>query len=807
MLKNHFIIAWRVLNKNRMYSILNISGLTIGIAGFLMILFYIVDERSYDRFYSNSSNIYRITSHWGTSQEAQYATAPPPLGKKLKEEVPEIESVTRLLKWNDFTVQPETGSNADQIFREASVFYAEPNFFDVFDFEVLAGNPNSLEGGSSVIITESTAKRYFGRIPAAEVVGKNLLIGSGSTDLVKVGAVIKDIPSQSHFHFDMLVHDLDMHREIFLMDNWMWSILHTYVKVKTNQQDALSGKLKQIVDNEVKPRLSGDQASTDFFFGVQPVRDIHLHSHLLREHEANSYQSYVNIFSAVAVIVLLLASINFMNLSTAKSTKRSLEVGVRKVMGSRRFQLVGQFMAEAFVLVLVSTLLSMVLVELFNGVFNQISGKQIRFNIFQLTWIWGIIPLLVISLSVLAGLYPAFYLSSFEPVKVLKGVQAPGKNSVGLRSGLVVFQFSISLVLIICALIVQRQLGFIQNSNVGFDREQLLIIHNDGEIKNEERKIFKNRFASSPLIESLAFSTGIPLPGNFQMRGFSLSENNGDKGMNWYESDDDYVTTLKLEIKSGRNFSDIPGSDKRKALINERAAAALGISENPIGQKITKNRGADDEAELEVIGILKDFNFESLREEIKPLVIEYMDDYFLRDYITVRLKPGDFDAGISALQATWKEFEPRVPMNYSFLDEDFQAIYRSETQMGKLMNALTMISIFIAFLGLFGLTAYTVQQRSKEIGIRKVFGAGQAEIFLLLSVRYVKLIAISSLIGIPMAYLLIGRWLDNFAFKVPFELWIFLTAGFGCLGLAILTVGFQSFKSIATSPVNILKSE
>jgi putative ABC transport system permease protein len=786
---------------------LNISGLTIGIASFLMILFYIVDEKSYDRFYSNSENIYRITSHWGTSQQAQYATSPPPLGQKLHEEIPEIEAVTRLLKWNDFTVQPETGANADQVFREASVFYAEPNFFEVFDFEVLAGNSKSLEGGKNVIITESTAKRYFGQIPAAEVVGKNLLIGSGSTDLMRVGAVLKDIPSQSHFHFDMLVHNLDMHREIFLMDNWMWSILHTYVKLQTKDQDAVTGKLNQIVENEIVPRLSGEQTSTDFYFGLQPVQNIHLNSHLLREHEVNGYQSYVNIFSAVALIILLLASINFMNLSTAKSTKRSMEVGVRKVMGSKRFQLVGQFMTEAFFLVLISTILSLVLVELSNGLFNQISGKQIQFNIFQLSWIWGIVPILILLLTVLAGFYPAFYLSSFKPLKVIKGVQTPGKNSVGLRSGLVVFQFTISLVLIICALIVQRQLGFIQNTNVGFDREQLLIIHNDGEIKNEEREDFKRRFASSSLIQSLSFSTGIPLPGNFQMRGFNLPEKNEDNGMNWYESDDDFVTTLRMEVKEGRNFYDLPGADKHKALINERAAALLGIGDYAIGQKIIKNKGAEDEAELEVIGILKDFNFESLRQEIKPLVIEYMDDYFLRDYITVRLNPGDFDAAIALLQTTWKEFEPRVPMNYTFLDEDFQAIYQSEMQMGKLMNALTLMSIFIAFLGLFGLTAYSVQQRAKEIGIRKVFGAGDAEIFVLLSGSYVRLIAISCLIALPFAYFLMGRWLDEFAFKVPFELWIFALAGLGCFALAIMTVAVHSFKSIATNPIKILKSE
>jgi putative ABC transport system permease protein len=414
-----------------MYSILNISGLTIGIAGFLMILFYIVDEKSYDRFYSNSENIYRITSHWGTGDGEQYATAPPPLGQQLKQDIPEVEAVTRLLKWNDFTVQPETGPNAEQIFREASVFYAEPNFFEVFDFEIIAGSPLALEGGKSVILTESTAKRYFGDITAREVVGKNVLVGSGSPDLAMVGAVVRDLPTQSHFHFDMLVHDLDMHREIFLMDNWMWSILHTYVKIPKAEVATVERKLKQVVSDQIVPRLSGEQVGTDFFFGIQPVQDIHLNSHLLREHEANSYESYLRIFSAVAVIILLLASINFMNLATSKSAKRSMEVGVRKVMGSDRFQLIGQFMTEAFVLVLVSTTLSLLVVELLNGTFNQISGKQIQFNIFQMSWLWGVVPVLIVVLTLMAGFYPAFYLSSYKPLRVMKGLQLPGKNTVG----------------------------------------------------------------------------------------------------------------------------------------------------------------------------------------------------------------------------------------------------------------------------------------------------------------------------------------------------------------------------------------
>jgi putative ABC transport system permease protein len=323
----------------------------------------------------------------------------------------------------------------------------------------------------------------------------------------------------------------------------------------------------------------------------------------------------------------------------------------------------------------------------------------------------------------------------------------------------------------------------------------------------KKEKISRRDLLQVQRLNPLVFQQVFPIPGNFHMRNFNLPEFESDNGMNWYEADHEFVSTLKLEIKEGRNFNDIPGADKHKVVINEQAAKDLGISENAIGQKILKNKGADDEAELEVVGILKDFNFESLRQEIKPLVIEYMDDYYLRDYITVRLNPGNFEHAIAELQENWKLFEPRVPMNYSFLDADFQAIYQSELQMGKLMNALTVMSMFIAFLGLFGLTSYSVHQRAKEIGIRKVFGAGESEIFLLLSSGYMKLILIACLIAIPLAYFLVSKWLEDFAFRIPFELWVFAMACIGCFALAIVTVALQSYKSIGSNPIRILKSE
>lgn len=807
MWKNYFKIAWRVLKNNRLYTFLNLSGLTLGITSFLLILFFIQDELSYDRFFPEADQVYRITTHWGQEAEGQYATAPPPLGHRIKEDIPEITAVTRVLKWNDFTVQPETGPNEDQVFREEKVFYAEPSFFDVFNIPIISGSAEALSDALTVVITEQMAEKYFGKVPAWEVVGKNLLIGSSSPFLCKIGAVVQNIPSQSHFHFDMLIYEPSMHEEIFRMDNWMWAILPTYAKIPTGQQKMVAEKLQDIVQDHVIPRLEGEQEGTDFSFKLQPIHDIHLNSHLLREHEANSYMSYVYIFSAVAFIVLLLASINFMNLSTAKATLRSMEVGVRKVLGSGQSQLIRQFLTEAFLLVAFSTVLSLFLAELLSGLFNQVTGKSLQLEVLQNNAVLAFLPVLILLLTLLSGFYPAFYLSSFKPLMVIKDRLSLGKNTLGIRSGLVVFQFATSLVLIICTLMVQRQLSFIQQSNVGFDKEQLLIIHNDGEIQNHQREDFKRQLASVTSIQSMSFSTGIPVPGQFQVRSFTLPGKTYEQGMNWYEADDDYVTTLKLNLKEGRDFKGLTGADKHKVLLNDKAARLLGIAENPIGQQIVKNEGNDDEAILEVIGIVNDFNFESFRQEIKPLVIEYLDDYYLRDYISVRLEPGNLREGIQELQAAWKRFEPRVPMNYTFLDEDFQQVYEVEMQMGTLMQVLTGISILIACLGLFGLTAYTTEQRSKEIGIRKVFGASMAEIFLLLSRSYVKLITISSLIAVPFALYIVQQWLKNFAYKTSMDIQVFVLAGLACLGLALLTVFLQAYKSIGMNPIKSLRTE
>ena len=773
-----------------------------------MIMLFIQDEVNYDRFYPDSESVFRVTSHWGDYSTSSYATAPPSLGPRIQSDIPEVEAVTRLLKWNDFTIQPGSGQNKDQVFREENIFYVEPNFFKVFDLNLLAGNKETaLADSKNVVITESLGHKYFGDLSPNEMVGKTVMIGSNDPDPRQRAGVVEDLPSQTHFQFDMLVYEPWMNAEIFDMESWSWPILYTYAKFPSVKQDVVAAKLDKIVADYAIPMLEAGVENSDYNLKVMPVQDIHLNSHLLREHEANGYQSYIYIFSFVAAFVLLLACINFMNLATAKAGLRSMEVGVRKVMGSQKSQLIYQFLTEAWILVLISVVISLVTVTLCNGVFNQLTGKELQFELWKNPMILWMIPSLVIILTLLSGFYPAFYRSSFKPLQIIKRQLSFGKNSNNLRHGLVVFQFATSLTLIICTLLVQRQMSFIQNSDPGFERDQLVIIHNDGEIQNNQREDFKGQFTSSTNVQTLSFSTGIPMSGQFQMRSFSLPTSDQEQGMNWYEADASYLDTYQFKLIEGRNFAETAGADINKIIINQTAAKQLGIEGDAIGQLIIKNEGENDEAPQEVIGMVEDFNFESFRNEIKPLVIEYMHDYYLRDYISVKVQGGNITAGIAELETAWKKYEPRVPMNYSFLDEDFNRVYRSELKMANLLQVLTGISILIACLGLFGLTAYTTERRFKEIGIRKVFGATMSEIFLMLSLSYLKLILISMLIAVPLAMVFMNKWLEEFAYKTGIEIWVIGVAILACFGLALVTIYFQTYKSIRANPVKSLKSE
>lgn len=807
MLKNYLKIAWRTLRKNKLYTGLNIFGLSLGLSSFLIILLFVQDELNYDRFLNDSDQIFRVSANWGNAETASYATAPPALGVRVSEDIPEVEAMTRILKWNDFTIQPASGPNKDQIFREEKVFYAEPGFFNVLDLPILAGSKEkALSEPNFLAISASMAQKFFGDLAPQELIGKALMIGSNEPIAREIAVVFEDLPTQSHMHFDMLVYEPGMYNEIFLMDSWTWPILNTYLKFPKEKQEEVQMKLNQIVANYAIPAFGSEEGS-DFNLQLMPIQDIHLKSHLLREMEANGYESYVYMFSLVALFVLLLACINFMNLATAKAGLRSMEVGVRKVMGSQKSQLVFQFLTEAFLVVVVAMAISLILVQLSNGMFNQISGKELQFNLLKNRLILTLVPVLIVVLTFLSGAYPAFYLSSFKPLLVIKQQMGIGKNSHTFRNALVIFQFATSLALIICTLLVQRQVSFIQNSNPGFNKEQLLIIHNDGEVQNEEREAFKNLLASQSQINSVSFSTGIPMTGQFQMRSFNLRDNELEHGMNWYEADAGYLDAYQFELVEGRNFSLVEGADKSKILINQKAAEFLGIADDPVGKIIIRNQGENDEAQLEVIGMIEDFNFETFRNEIKPLVIEYMHDYYLRDYISIRLTVNPPEAGIENIQKTWESFVSRVPMNYTFFDQDFARMYQSEMKMADLLKVLTFLSILIACLGLFGLTAYTTHLRTKEIGIRKVFGASATEIFVMLSASFLKLVLIAVVLAIPVSIYLTNQWLEEYAYKAGISIGLILLSVLSCLGLAVLTIFFQSYQSIRSQPIQSLKDD
>lgn len=807
MLKNYLKIAWRTLRKNKLYTGLNIFGLSLGLSSFLIILLFVQDELNYDRFLNDSDQIFRVSANWGNAETASYATAPPALGVRVSEDIPEVEAMTRILKWNDFTIQPASGPNKDQIFREEKVFYAEPGFFNVLDLPILAGSKEkALSEPNFLAISASMAQKYFGDLAPQELIGKALMIGSNEPIAREIAVVFEDLPTQSHMRFDMLVYEPGMYNEIFLMDSWTWPILNTYLKFPKEKQEEVQVKLNQIVANYAIPAFGREEGS-DFNLQLMPIQDIHLKSHLLREMEANGYESYVYMFSLVALFVLLLACINFMNLATAKAGLRSMEVGVRKVMGSQKSQLVFQFLTEAFLVVVVAMAISLILVQLSNGMFNQISGKELQFNLLKNRLILTLVPVLIVVLTFLSGAYPAFYLSSFKPLLVIKQQMGIGKNSHTFRNALVIFQFATSLALIICTLLVQRQVSFIQNSNPGFNKEQLLIIHNDGEVQNEEREAFKNLLASQSQINSVSFSTGIPMTGQFQMRSFNLRDNELEHGMNWYEADAGYLDAYQFELVEGRNFSLVEGADKSKILINQKAAEFLGIADDPVGKIIIRNQGENDEAQLEVIGMIEDFNFETFRNEIKPLVIEYMHDYYLRDYISIRLTVNPPEAGIENIQKTWESFVSRVPMNYTFFDQDFARMYQSEMKMADLLKVLTFLSILIACLGLFGLTAYTTHLRTKEIGIRKVFGASATEIFVMLSASFLKLVLIAVVLAIPVSIYLTNQWLEEYAYKAGISIGLILLSVLSCLGLAVLTIFFQSYQSIRSQPIQSLKDD
>ncbi|MBD1210915.1 MAG: ABC transporter permease [Ignavibacteria bacterium] len=811
MLANYFKIAFRNLWRQRGYAALNIIGLAVGMACCLLMILYVQHELSFDRFHVNADHIYRLnlSAKMGEMDEVVGGT-PPPLGERLRQDFPEVERATRIFPLRSTLVQYE-----NNIFNEPNVLATDEYFLQMFSFKLLEGSSNlALKDPKTAVITKSTAEKYFG---TASAIGKTLLLGNEKREFKVIG-VVENPPSNAHFSFGILTSLSSYYVVTNVFDwSWVWCQLVTYVQLREGASaTALEAKFPQMVEKYAPAafeRIGQSFAEVKkqgghWDFSLLPLTAIHLHSDRVENPlgETGSIV-YVYMFSAVAVLIIVLACINFMNLATARAARRSKEVGIRKSLGVSRKYLVAQFLAESLLASVLAAVCALCLIELFLQPFNTLSGKALRLDFMGNPLLTVSILALTVLVGFAAGLYPALYLSSVKPVDVLAGKLRLGVRSAGLRNGLVVFQFATSVMLIASTILVYSQMDFVRTMNVGFDRENVIVIGNANRL-GQKAESFKQSLLAQSSIAKVSYSTTIPGRGSFVDFYKPEAAPLKDLTLSSYLADEDLVPTLGMKIIKGSNFSKENLADCQSGvLLNEEAAKKIGWSD-PIGQYITYPGG--NNSKFKVIGILKDFNSESLRTAIAPFAVfhEASKTYSIRSScVVVRVRAGQTRAAVEILERQWKQFTGDSALDYTFLDEDFDRQYRSEQRLGQVLGVFTAIAIVIACLGLFGLAAYIAEQRTKEIGIRKVLGASVGSIIGLLSRDFLKLVAIAIVVAVPLAWYGMNRWLQDFAYRVNITAWMFLLAGGLALVIAFATVAGQAWRAARANPVNALRSE
>ncbi|MBK7872150.1 MAG: ABC transporter permease [Saprospiraceae bacterium] len=790
MWKNYIKIAFRNMAKHRGYTIINLAGLTIGITVCFLLSLWVKDELSYDRFHTNAENIYRglWKARFGDN-EWNIPVIPVPVAPTLEREFPEVEATTQ------FIAGGSTFKKGDEFVREQNIVFADNQFFDVYTVKFIAGDPKTvLEAPDAIVLTQESAEKYF---PNQNAIGKTVERNDGK--LFKVTGIVEDFPTQSHFHFGFLAPLKTLPIVEQRKEQWGSATVYTYVKLQPGSDaNVLNEKFQAYIKKHFADSFteSGNYTS----FPLQPMLDIHLKSNLETELETNGNLSYVYLFGIIGFIILLLACINFVNLATARSMTRAREVGVRKVLGSQRVQLIRQFFAESFLYVVIAVVFAGLLANLLLPAFNDFTGKTLTIDFLNSPFVLALLAGFALLVTLLSCSFPAFFLSSFAPISVLKGsvIKIGGKEF--LRKGLVVTQFCISTTLIIGTLVVWRQLDFLQNERLGFDKEQVLVI-NRATALGQNYNTFLDQIRALPQV--LKASATQNLPGKGFDSSLFLPEqpaNYTETSLSYTFADEQIVEVLELEIVEGRNFSKDLASDSSAFLINETAAKALGW-DKPIGRQLNYGKFIKGP----VIGVIKDFHFESLHHEMKPLII--LHSRWNTSLIAVRLQSNNMNGSIATIQNLWKEFAPTSVFEYTFLDEDYQKLYREEQRMGQVFIAFSILAIFIACLGLFGLSAYIAEQRTKEIGIRKVLGASITDIAAMLSKDFVKLVLLAAIIAFPLAWWGMSKWLEDFAYRTQIEWWMFAVAGVGALGIALITVSFQAIRAAVANPIKSLRSE
>ncbi|MFN3851154.1 MAG: ABC transporter permease [Spirosomataceae bacterium] len=807
MIRNYLKIAWRNIQRNKVYSAINIGGLAIGMATCLLITLYVLDEVSYDRYHQKADRIYRIDFDvkFG-GQNKSFATVSDAMGSTLKNDYPFIETFTRF-RPIDILVK-----KGNQSIRESMSMFVDNSVFEVFDIPLIEGDSKTaLKEPFTIVLDEQTAQKYFGK---AKALGMAMTIGE---KVYKVTGVMRNIPENSHLTGRNMFLSMESSADS-RANNWLNNNFFTYLVLKEGTRpEQLQSQFDKVILKYMMPQFKSvlginsmdefKKAGNRVALGLTPLADIHLHSNKFFELSPNSSIQYVYIFSAIALFILLIACVNFMNLSTARSVNRAKEVGVRKVMGSARAMLMNQFLSESILMSLIAFILGLGIATLILPFFNDLSAKNLNLSFIQKPLLLPILLGFTIFVGLLAGIYPALFLSSFQPISVLKGKLSNTKKGGYLRSGLVVFQFFASVFLIISTIVIYRQLDFIQKQNIGFNREQVIVI-NDTNLLNKDLESFKNELLQIPDVKSATISAFLPTP---SYRNNTLFWTEGQLGaengisMQFWEVGYDYTKTLNMQFVAGRDFDKAMSTDSSAIIINETTAKQTGYK-NPIGKKLyAYGSNLKDLIPYTIIGVVKNFNYASLRENVASLSMGLAK----RPYgmISVRVQSNDFKESIAKIEERWKARASGTPLNYQFLDEAFDSMYRTEQRIGKVFISFAVLAILIACLGLFGLATFTAEQRTKEIGVRKVLGASIWSIVQLLSKDFLKLVCLAFVIASPLAYYAMSTWLKDFAFKTNISPWIFVIAGIITFLIALLTVSYQSIKAALMNPVKSLKTE
>lgn len=801
MLKNYFTVAIRNILKYKFFSAINIFGMTTGIAACLLIVLYVSDELSYDRFHENAENMYRVGLHAKIGgQDVNTSTTCPPLASTIVDEIPGVTGATRIASFWDAPVVKYN----EQAFTEEKIFYADSNFFSFFSFKLIEGEPRTaLLEPNSVVLTQSLATKYFGTEPA---LGKLLTIGGNNTTY-KVTGITEDCPLNSHWIYNMLISASS--GQHLKSTEWLNNYLYTYFTLdKETPLSSVTEKFDDFVLKYVGPEIERfigvsmkqmDEQGGEYGYYTTAVTDLHLRSVSQHEPEPQGNITYVYFFGAIGLFITVIACINFMNLSTARSAGRAKEVGLRKTLGSLRSQMIGQFLAESMLYSVIAVLLALGLCYLLLPQFNLLAGKQLGMEVFATPVFIGAIILLIIFVGFVAGSYPAFYLTSFNAVEVLKGKVRAGIKSKGVRSTLVVFQFALSIFLIIFTAVVYQQIRYMQERDLGIDKHNVLIVHSATRLGNN-MDAFKNALAQQTGILKSSY-TNNEFPGVSNTTVFKSAGSEQDRIMGVYYADYDHQDVMKFELKEGRYFSKDFPSDSSAILLNEAAVKEFGFA-NPLQEEVIFNDDGKQE-NLKIIGVFRDFNFESLKSKVRPLAIRLTDK---SHKLMIRYE-GSAQQAVAAVEKLWKQQAANEPFDYDFLDQDFDELFRSEQRMGELFTVFAGLAIFIACLGLFALAAFTAEQRTKEIGIRKAMGATTTGLTLLLSREFTKLVVIAFVPAAAAAWYVVNNWLNDFAYRVDINPLIFVASGVVAILIAWLTVSFQSIKAAATNPVESLRYE